>query len=215
MALVHDDIYKLCEHKDILINWLREKEWIANFQGATCEICRIGKLRLQEDKLFSQDGIYWRCLYRSCGKKISIRKGSWFEKSHLSLAKITKLTYYWVWKYPEELVRHELKIGSSHTAVDWFNFAREVCVDILEMNSEQIGGPGEIIEIDESKFGKVGRYLHLTVNHSIHFKDSETGACTNTIEATWGAVKRSLPRYGTKKTCTILTSRSTASGSNI
>ena len=263
MAFAYDDVYKLCENKYILINWLREKEWIGNLQGASCEICRLGKLRLQEDKSFSQDGIYWRCSYRGCGKKMSIRKGSWFAKSHLSLAKITKLTYYWVWKYSEELIRHELKIGSSHTAVDWYNFAREVCVDILETNSEQIGGPGEIIEIDESKFGKrkyhrgkrvegvwvfggIERsskkyfmqcvtdrsaatlipiiiwhvkpgttimsdcrkaylkldeegYLHLIVNHSIQFKDNETGACTNTIEATWGAVKRSLPRYGTKK----------------
>ena len=32
-----------------------------------------------------------------------------------------------------------------------------MCVDILELNSEQIWGPGQIIKIDESKFGK-GKY---------------------------------------------------------
>ena len=42
-------------------------------------------------------------------------------------------------------------------------------------------------------------YIHETVNHSRHFRDPVTGAHTNTIEATWGAVKRSLPRYGTSK----------------
>lgn len=154
MAFVYDDIYVLCENKDLLINWLREKKLISNLEGATCEVCCIGKFRLQNDKLFSQDGVYWRCSYRGCGKKISIRKGSWFEKAHLSLAKIIKLTYYRVYKYPEELMDHELKIGSGHTAVDWYNFAREICVEILGKNSEKIGGPGEVVEIDESKFGK-------------------------------------------------------------
>jgi hypothetical protein len=38
--------------------------------------------------------------------------------------------------------------------VDWCNFAREVCATILEVDSSPIGGPGKIVEIDESKFGK-------------------------------------------------------------
>ena len=40
------------------------------------------------------------------------------------------------------------------TIVDWCNFAREVCVSVLETDSKPIGGPGTISEIDESKFGK-------------------------------------------------------------
>jgi transposase-like protein len=32
-------------------------------------------------------------------------------------------------------------------------------------------------------------FIHLSVNHSLTFKDPETGACTNRIEATWRAVK--------------------------
>ena len=42
-------------------------------------------------------------------------------------------------------------------------------------------------------------YNHLTVNHSIELKNSQTGACTNTIEPTWNAVKKSLPKTGTRK----------------
>ena len=38
--------------------------------------------------------------------------------------------------------------------VNWYMFCREVCVQVLEKESVQIGGPGEIVEIYESKFGK-------------------------------------------------------------
>ena len=45
-----------------------------------------------------------------------------------------------------------------------------------------------------------GGFQHLTVNHSIEFKNEETGACTNTIESTWRALKNFLPPSGTTKT---------------
>ncbi|GFX24742.1 DDE_Tnp_IS1595 domain-containing protein [Trichonephila clavipes] len=35
-------------------------------------------------------------------------------------------------------------------------------------------------------------YRHLTVNHSLTFKNPESGAHTNSIEGTWLAIKRNL-----------------------
>ena len=96
----------------------------------------------------------WRCNNKACNKKISIRENSWFSHSNLSLEKIIKLTYYWVWKMPEYYVRIQLQIGSTETLVDWYSFGREVCLCRLEDNCEQIGGENVIVEIDESKFGK-------------------------------------------------------------
>lgn len=49
-----------------------------------------------------------------------------------------------------------------------------------------------------SRLADVG-YQHLTVNHSKNFVDPETGAHTNTIEASWNVAKRSLPKFGTSK----------------
>lgn len=37
------------------------------------------------------------------------------------------------------------------------------------------------------------RYQHHTVNHSIHFRDPQTGVHTNTIEGTWNGVKLNCP----------------------
>ena len=65
-----------------------------------------------------------------------------------------KLTYYWVYELPGEFISSELKIGGEHTVVDWRNFAREVCLSVLEQDSEQIGGPGKFVKKDKSKFGK-------------------------------------------------------------
>ena len=48
---------------------------------------------------------------------------------------------------------HECAIA-PHTVVDWFYFCREVCATIIEDESTQIGGPGEVVEVGESKFGK-------------------------------------------------------------
>ena len=42
-------------------------------------------------------------------------------------------------------------------------------------------------------------YTHEVVNHSVAFKDPETGAHTNTIESTWRHVKHLFPQYSRKK----------------
>ena len=157
MALRYDDVYEITRNTADLINWLREKKLLGQFDGP-CIKCERGQLRLRGDKS-KTDGEIYACNRRSkkqdkCFAKISIRHSSWFANSHLSLAKILKLTYYWVYETKNFRAKFETEVGNGGTIVDWFNFCREVCTEILITDSEQIGGPNTIVEIDESKFGK-------------------------------------------------------------
>ena len=47
----------------------------------------------------------------------------------------------------------EVKLASQ-TTVDWASFCRQVCIDAVITQVQPIGGPGKIVEIDESLFGK-------------------------------------------------------------
>lgn len=87
-----------------------------------------------------------------CNFKTSIRKGTFFEKSHLRIEVILKFIHFWIYNTPLNIIQFNLKI-SSRTAVDFANFCREVVYDQMIINSKPIGGPGVHVEIDESKFG--------------------------------------------------------------
>ena len=101
----------------------------------------------------------WRCSKKSCNGEVSIRHNSWFCGSHLSISKILALTYAWAHSFTTSQAMHETssrdKTTSSETVVDWYNYCREVCAEIISRHhTGRIGGPGKIVEIDESKFGR-------------------------------------------------------------
>ena len=68
-------------------------EETGDFQDMDCPSCHSGRLRLVKDASYSKDGYCFKCCDRSFNKKVSIRKGSWFEGSHLTLEQVLKLTY--------------------------------------------------------------------------------------------------------------------------
>lgn len=214
----------------------------------------------------------WRCntKYKNSSKKTvtcnygrSIRKGTFFQNSHLSIRQICSFVNLWVDNVPLKVIKKQAEIKQNHTVVDFASFCREVCYDFMVTRQEAIGGVDKIVEIDETLVGKrkynrgkrvdgqwvfggierdSGRaflvpvdkrdratllpiiknsilpgstivsdcwkpydilgeegYNHLTVNHSITFKDPVTGACTNKIESTWAALKRTFTGSSRRK----------------
>jgi hypothetical protein len=103
--------------------------------------------------LFSYER-HWRC-QRSvagsmCNTSASIRYGSWFQQSNLTLFEILLLTYDFVCRVSASQIQNEYAF-SANTVADWGMFCRETMLVFLEGCSVQIGGPNKTVEIDDSK----------------------------------------------------------------
>ena len=145
----YGDLKYLCEDRNELHLFLLKSGLLGDFSGL-CDSCKVGHLNLTKNG----DEFYWRCGYRTCRKKISLRKDSFFEGSHLENSTILCLIYCWLYELSYKFVKADLKIASDSTICDWYNFCRDVCVEILLKDNKKIGGSGHIVEIDESRFGK-------------------------------------------------------------
>lgn len=90
-----------------------------------------------------------------CEYTCSIFKKTFFEQTHLPVYKVFNFVYFYFLNPHSrcKVLCDQLNIGSN-TFVDWSSFVREVCVEWTIKNSEQIGGQGIIVEIDEAKFGR-------------------------------------------------------------
>ena len=111
-----------------------------------------------------KDSVIWRCRsahtvldngrkYVVKDVKVSIRSGTWLEDAKLTLENVIELIYLWSRGFSQSEIEHELKI-SRRTIVEWYTYIRESICGVIMSNSEQIGGNGVEVEIDESKFGK-------------------------------------------------------------
>ncbi len=79
---------------DATIQFCKDRGLIAD--APVCRYCR--HTLTWSAKAEVGDGYTWRCTHRGCRKRsrnCSIRHGSWFSDSKMSLKKILKLTYYW------------------------------------------------------------------------------------------------------------------------
>jgi ISXO2-like transposase domain len=208
----------------------------------------------------------FRCPRKRCHVEITIKTGTFFEKSRLSCGKILSRGYWWLLRVPQRYIETITRCDSK-TVHAFHGYFRQLVGDSLSEEDCMVGGDGVIVEVGESKFSKqkydVGHQVdgawilggvertsekriflkqvsdrsaktlldilaqhirpgsvvmtdlwrgyigmaealgveHVTVNHSIQFKDPKTGACTNTIEGMWNGVKLTItPRQRSKKT---------------
>lgn len=118
----------------------------------------------------------------ACRKSTSIVKDTWFSNSKLLIKQSLGLVYCWLLGLTLEVASDEIGVNIK-TALDYYNFCREVCYVITTHSSTPIGGPGHEVEIDEShictrKYNR-GRLLHNETQHIWVFGgiDRETKNC--------------------------------------
>ena len=80
-----------------------------------------------------------------------IRDKMFFERTRISLQKWLILIYWWVREYSITDAMEEAEV-SKHMAVDVYQWLREICSTMLNRQNIQLGGPGSIVQIDESLF---------------------------------------------------------------
>lgn len=93
------------------------------------------------------DGFVWRCREYyvknnkkkvKCDFKQSIRKDTFFDKSHLSIFRIVTFTYLWTENVSLSFIKNQIGIAQQ-SLVDWASFHREVVFDGLILHHEKIG----------------------------------------------------------------------------
>ena len=76
--------------------------------------CGCGKMMAMQDRADISDGCRWR--YPDCHKACSIWKGSFFEKSKITLQKWLFLMHWWSWQYSVKDAAEEVGV-SEPTAI--------------------------------------------------------------------------------------------------
>lgn len=95
----------------------------------------------------AKDGFVWRCKKTGCGKKKSIRLGSFFEGSHLPIVTVFRFIYFWANDMvTQDFLIKELSIASG-VVVNWKSYFRAVCAGHLFKHPAQLGGPGITVEV--------------------------------------------------------------------
>ena len=112
-----------------------------------CDKCQQPmRLRLDQQQ---KDQYKWECSNyvsirkqkrKRCRYTASVRKETFIEGSHLSLAEISSFVCCWVDNMPLTVIRKHVRTA-EHTSVDFGNFCRELVYDHIFALSEPLGGP--------------------------------------------------------------------------
>ena len=143
------------------ITWLWRHGLLATTKD--CTACGGATSQIRDNK--RSDGCRWRCKNRGCQKDISIRDGSFFgTDSKLELMQVLDLLYHYAYETAtvHNLTR-ECRMATEAIA-NWRNYTRDIFAEYFLLHPLTIGGPGHVVEIDESAFvsrkANVGRRVN-------------------------------------------------------
>lgn len=99
----------------------------------------------------SADSFVWECASSSCNRKrLSVREGSFFARTHLSLKQVVLMMYEWSCDSMVAIMAKEAQV-SRRVAMMYASAFRKLGQFYVESQSQaKIGGVGSILEIDET-----------------------------------------------------------------
>lgn len=158
--------------QETCVDWLKSMDLLAP-KNSPCPKCSIngrdgGILKYYYSAAIDRKcGTYLQCAGegRRCRARYSPFTNTYFDgtSSKLDICKVLELLFCWIYRVPIHLTMR-LVDTTKKTAIDYYNYCREICaVSLEQQNGCILGGLGHIIEIDESKLFKRmyhrGRFL--------------------------------------------------------
>jgi ISXO2-like transposase domain len=125
-----------------IIPFLQEKELIQRSMACLCG----NEMAIQKYNR-CLDGFIFRCA--RCKRTKSIKDGRFFKNTSISISKIMQLIFLWITETPVSSASTLIAV-SNKTAIQWFNYCRDICSYKMANMDQMLGGQGVTVQIDES-----------------------------------------------------------------
>jgi len=147
------ELYNAISCNSSAIRWAHERGLLA-----TEQMCPECGAQMKEVLCESSDGIIYKCARTQSGKrhykKLSIRTGSIFADSHLTIKSYIFTVYEWAVQTPRDEAAYQVGTNKKTTSQLYKNF-RELASWMVECKlAKQIGDEHSIVELDECQIGR-------------------------------------------------------------
>jgi len=135
-----------------IITWMQQRRLLASY--IKCEGCDSRMNWTKSSR--NSDGFAWRCQRKGCPRQKStksIRNGSFFESSKISLQTWAHVLYLWTERIGVGETSKIVNL-STNTMIDMYCSFREMCCKHFEANPIELGGPGHIVYIRDQSLIK-------------------------------------------------------------
>ena len=136
------EAFKVALTQPELIKYFQDKGMLKT--SIACEKCN--KLMHMQFTVYSEDGFRYRC--SKCKRTMSIRSGSFLAKSKLSLPTFYAFLYLHHLDVLQKDIAEVLGLAEN-TVIDYSNFIREQCSNVLITENEMLGGVGIRVQAND------------------------------------------------------------------